>query len=178
MWTKASPSPLSSRAKPRDLQFSPPHPMSTWKRRPFLCHPERSRGICSKRHSCAPIPPDLSPLSSRAKPRDLQFSSTRHPCSTKASPFPLSSRAKPRDLQFFPPRPCGRKRRPPLCHPERSRGICSSFHRIHAGRKRRPLPLSSRAKPRDLQFARPAANADRSTRRNLQSPGFVSGHDF
>src|SRR3984885_1652533 len=76
----APPSPLSSRAKPRDLQCAPPptrilryqiptpkqrcHPdrsvakwrdllfilrsiESEWKRRPPLCHPERSRGICS-----------------------------------------------------------------------------------------------------------------------------------
>jgi hypothetical protein len=83
-----------------------------------------------------------------------------------------------------------------------SRGICSSLHRIHADEsfallchpveaegsavlstasmrtKASPPPLSSRAKPRDLQFPLPAANADRSTRRKLQSPGFVSGHDF
>jgi hypothetical protein len=44
--------------------------------------------------------------------------------------------SKPRDLQFSPPHPCGRKLRPLLCHPERSRGICSSLDR-------QPTPIGS-----------------------------------
>src|ERR1700722_15465247 len=36
-WEKASP----------DLQLFPPLANSTWKHRPTLCHPERSRGTCS-----------------------------------------------------------------------------------------------------------------------------------
>jgi hypothetical protein len=74
---------------------------SPWKRHPLLCHPERSRGICSSA--------DLALLS------------------MEASPSPLSSRAQPRDLQFSGLSNCSPwKRRPPLCHPERSRGICGS----------------------------------------------------
>src|SRR5271170_6593498 len=39
--------PDRSAAKWRDLLFGQSALKGTWKRRPFLCHPERSRGICS-----------------------------------------------------------------------------------------------------------------------------------
>ncbi len=50
------------------------------------------------------------------------------------------------------------KRLPSLCHPERSRGICSSLHQHQIQMEAPPFPLSSRAKPRDLQFSPPASN--------------------
>ncbi len=47
--------------------------------------------------------------------------STDHRCTGKAPPFPLSSRAKPRDLQFAPPTiEAQGKHQPKLCHPDRS----------------------------------------------------------
>jgi hypothetical protein len=55
-------------------------------RRPLLCHPERSRGICGS--AKAPvrqilfIEPPPSPLSSRAQPRDLQFRESLGPANT------------------------------------------------------------------------------------------------
>ena len=60
------------------------------------------------------------------------------------------------------------KRHPPLCHPERSRGTCgapfpqttacSSFSRYSLSHGNAALPLSSRAKPRDLRCALPLNN--------------------
>src|ERR1700678_2993887 len=79
-----------------------------------------------QRHS-RKAPP--TPWSSGANRRDLRFFSSTSHFPLKAPPSPLSSRAKPRDLQFlsstshFP-----LKRDLPLCHPERSRGICGFFH--------------------------------------------------
>jgi len=95
-------------------------------------------------YSCMGAPP--SPLSSRAKPRDLQCALPPNNClrlfqllATVAwerhPPFVI--RAKPRDLQCALP-PNNRlqlsrpqvtitwKRYAPLCHPERSRGTCGS----------------------------------------------------
>jgi hypothetical protein len=69
----------------------------------------------------------------RSEVEGLLLPSMQQPLSMEALPSPLSSRAKPRDLRF--PRPQAnavRKRRPPLCHPDRSV-----------------------AKWRDLQFRRP-----------------------
>ena len=127
---EATPFPLSSRAQPRDLQFSPPATGCTWKRHPSLCHPERSRGICSSLHQ----PPDAHgsdtlPFVIPSAAEGSAVLSTSHRMHMEATPFPLSSRAQPRDLQFSPPATgCTWKRHPSLCHPERSRGICSSLH--------------------------------------------------
>src|SRR6202042_2556498 len=96
---------------------------------------------------------------------------------TEAPLSPLSSRAKPKDLRLFSSNHFSRKRHSPLCPPERSRRICGSFpattfHRsatlpfvIPSGAEgsaalfQQPLftealpsPLSSRAEPRDLRL--------------------------
>jgi hypothetical protein len=72
-----------------------------------LCHPERSRGICS-----APLGPPKS---------SFQTPTPKQKC------HPDRSVAKWRDLLFIvriiEPQ---WKRYPPHCHPVRSRGICSS----------------------------------------------------
>jgi hypothetical protein len=71
----------------------------------------------------------------------------------EAQPHPLSSRAKPRDLQCaLPPNNCLRlfqplatvawERHPPLCHPERSRGICSSTQPLTEARAKKPARSS------------------------------------
>ncbi len=135
---EAQPSPLSSRAKPRDLQFRGPlselffvdprmmcHPdrsvakwrdllfilhsiESEWKRDPPLCRPERSRGICS-----APlVPPECS--LSNLNPQ------------TEVSSQPERSEVEG----------------PAVHHPQ---------ERIRM--EAQPSPLSSRAKPRDLRCA-------------------------
>ena len=223
--TKAPHPPLSSRAKPRDLRFpssatkvnrsTPPSFVipseaegsavllisneNQPKRPTLLCHPERSRGICSSPHqqrksTKAPH----SPLSSRAKPRDLRFPSSatkvnrRTPLSfvipseaegsavllisnqnqPKPPHSPLSSRAKPRDLRFpssatkvnrstplsfvIPSEAEGSavllisnenqpKNHTLLCHPERSRGICGSLHQQRQSTEAPHPPLSSRS---------------------------------
>jgi hypothetical protein len=130
-----------------------------------------------------------SPLVIPSEAQGPAVSLNQHPMLTNAPPSPLSSRAKPRDLQFAQPAPnahqsttrpfvipseaegsavrststqCSPKHHPPLCHPERSRGICGSLDQHQMLTKAPPSPLSSRAKPRDLQFAQPAPNADQS----------------
>jgi len=57
-----------------------------------LCHPDRSRGICSSlnQQSDSNRSADL-PLSSRAKSRDLQFFSDQHLDSKRSADLPLSS---------------------------------------------------------------------------------------
>ena len=96
--------PLSSRAKPRDLRFSPPAFVAE------VSHP-------------------TPPLSSRAKPRDLRFSSPAFVAEVSHPTPPLSSRAKPRDLRFSPSTFVSEvSHHTPLCHPERSRGTCGSPH--------------------------------------------------
>jgi hypothetical protein len=54
------------------------------------------------------------------------------------------------------------KRRLPLCHPDRSAGICSSLNQHLSQTEAPPSPLSSRSKWRDLQFAQPASDSHRS----------------
>src|SRR5580698_10742991 len=73
------------------------------------------------------------PLSSRAKPRDLRCAPPntqilRYQASTpKQKCHPDRSEAKWRDLLFIIRRNEFQwKSHPPLCHPERSRGICSA----------------------------------------------------
>ena len=163
-------SPLSSRAKPRDLHFpssatkatripplpfvisseangsalsfisneSDPNPPTP------LCHPERSRGLCSflhqqrKRPESAPLP---IVIPSEAEGSAVSF------ISNQSGPNPPT----------------------PHCHPERSRGICGSLHQQRKRPESDPnpphSPLSSRAKPRDLQLACPGRIND-----CLQSP--------
>ena len=122
--------PLSSRAQPRDPRLP-------------------SKGPATRRACNRPLPP----LSSRAQPRDLRLPSSRTTGTRMQSPLPpffipsaaegsavallqqqtrmqsplppLSSRAQPRDLRLHSSsnrRACNRLY--PLCHPERSRGIC------------------------------------------------------
>ena len=186
---EALPSPLSSRAKPRDLQFIPPvsnadrsaafpfvipseaegsavHSTGNqcWpKRCPLLCHPERSRGICSSFHQYPMLTEALLfPLSSRAKPRDLQFiPPVTNAGRSAAFPFVIPSEAEGPAVHSTGNQ-CWPKRCFSLCHPERSRGICSSFHQYPMLTEALLFPLSSRAKPRDLQFIPPVTNAGRS----------------
>src|ERR1700735_923885 len=72
----ALPSPLSSRAKPRDLRFSGPFVEMFF---------------------------DRSFHGPSAHPRRLKAALMQPPRSTRALPSPLSSRAKPRDLRFSGP---------------------------------------------------------------------------
>ena len=99
------------------------------KRDPRLCHPDRSGGIRSSLNQqllWTEAPP--SPLSSRPKWRDLQFSQ--------------SSSAVDRSAAL------------PFCHPDRSGGICSSLNQHLLWTEAPPSPLSSRPKWRDLRFSR------------------------
>jgi hypothetical protein len=79
---------------------------------PNLCHSDRSGGICS--------------------------SLNQHSALDRHSAVTLSSRPKWRDLQFSTSICFGWKRRPPLCHPDRSGGICSSLNQHLLWTKRRP----------------------------------------
>jgi hypothetical protein len=105
---------------------------------------------CQVKDGMNEAPP--SPLSSRAKPRDLQFSQRASDSHRSAAlPFVIPSEAEgsavlSTSIRFAP------KRRPPLCHPERSRGICGSLNQHPIRTEAPPSPLSSRAKSRDLQF--------------------------
>jgi hypothetical protein len=66
---------------------------------PPLCHPERSRGICSSTdHSWKCFSTEESWAKGDEKRRQ-----SSHRSSWKRRPSPLSSRAKPRDLQFYGP---------------------------------------------------------------------------
>ena len=101
----------------------------------------RHESLCSSRPDPAPPSPS-SPLSSRAKPRDLQS------VSVATNPFVHLDRTLHSPLTFLPfvipseaegsavcfgrhesagPDPPFPLNLPPLCHPERSRGICSLF---------------------------------------------------
>ncbi len=172
---EAPPFPLSSRPKWRDLQF--PEPSSDAdgstalpfviptevegsavprtiircgrKHRPPLCHPDRSGGICSSpNHHPMRTEAPPSPLSSRPKWRDLQFPEPSSDADgSTALPFVIPTEvegsAVPRTIIR-----CGRKHRPPLCHPDRSGGICSSPKYHHPMRTEAPpFPLSSRPDP-------------------------------
>src|SRR5271169_4467982 len=103
-----------------DLLSSQPLSGADWKRHPPLCHPERSRGICSSADlswECVStersgpavlsisqrmhIEPPPYPLSSRVEdgpkaacgpPKEMKTPSLRQPLSMEASPSPLSSR--------------------------------------------------------------------------------------
>jgi hypothetical protein len=60
---------------------------------------------------------------------------------------------------------------PPLCHPERSRGICSSLNQHPIRTEAPPSPLSPRPERSvvDLQFSQPASDSHRSTALPLSS---------
>jgi hypothetical protein len=81
---------LSSRAKPRDLQCA----FRT--SQIFLPNP-------NPKQKCHPACPGLPWNRSEAQWRDLQFPSATNQSSLRAPLSPLSSRAKPRDLQFNQP---------------------------------------------------------------------------
>jgi hypothetical protein len=61
---------------------------------PSLCHPERSRAICSSLQQPIPNETPLSPLSSRAKPRDLQFPAATDPKRNATRSFVIPSEAE------------------------------------------------------------------------------------
>jgi hypothetical protein len=66
---------------------------------------------------------------------------------------------------------------PPLCHPERSRGICSSLNQHPIRTEAPPSPLSSRPERSvvDLQFSQPASDSHRSTALPFVIPTEVEG---
>src|ERR1700693_6221081 len=116
-----------------------------------------------------------APLSSRAKPRDLQFSRPASNADQSATlALVIPSEAEGSAVRATSPQ-CSPKHHPPLCHPERSRGICSSLDQHQMLTKAPPSPLSSRAKPRDLQFAQPAPNAHQSTTLPFVIPSEAEG---
>ena len=141
-----------------------------------LCHPERSRGICSplNQHPTSTTAP-LSPLSSRAKPRDLQSSQPAPNIDDSATlPFVIPSEAEGSAVLSTSTQH-RRQRGSPLCHPERSREICSPLNQ-HPTSTTAPLsPLSSRAKPRDLQSSQPAPNIDDSATLPFVIPSEAEG---
>jgi hypothetical protein len=111
--------PDRSEAKWRDLLFPSIHsPPAQWKRRPPLCHPDRSGGICSStdlswkcfstRRSPGPALFSLfqTELSSRPERSEVEgplVHPPQHRSSMEAPSSPLSSRPKWRDLQFNGP---------------------------------------------------------------------------
>ena len=150
--------PDRSVAKWRDLLFPRRATDPKWKHHSPLCHPDRSGGICS-----APLPRTQNLI--------------------EAQPSPLSSRAKPRDLQFTPPQPnVSRHRSLNLkmnCHPDRSvakwRDLLFPRRATDRKWKRKPSPLSSRPK-----WGSPARERryDLATRfaRCLRAAGMPGGH--
>jgi hypothetical protein len=184
---EAPPSPLSSRPKWRDLQFSQPATdpdgstdlpfviptevegsavlstsnQSGRKHRPSLCHPDRSGGICSSlnRHLIRMEAPP-SPLSSRPKWRDLQFSQpATDPDGSTDLPFVIPTEVEGSAV-LSTSNQSGRKHRPSLCHPDRSGGICSSLHQQPIRTEAPTLPLSSRPERTRISYcAAPAVAA-------------------
>ena len=69
----------------------------------------------------------------------------------------------------------GSRRRPPLCHPDRSGGICGSLNRHLIRIEAPPSPLSSRPKWRDLQFSQPVSDSNRSSALPFVIPTEVEG---
>ena len=169
---EAWPSPLSSRAQPRDLQF----------RGPFL-----EMSFDGAKPRACPKAFSLLVLTERPNPTRLflKKSRTSLPCPVQSRSENALSEVEWGSAVRSTDHRCTGKAPPSLCHPERSRGICSSLHRpskprestnrsfvIPTGAQRSggtccslhqppdvqmkapPFPLSSRAKPRDLQFCR------------------------
>src|SRR5580704_4490263 len=130
---EAQPYPLSSRAKPRDLQFSPLATNAAALK--MRCHPDRSEAEWRD----LLFSPSASNLDGSATlpfviPSEAEGSavlSTGHQC--RGPEDELSSRPERSGVEgpavlslSIQPR---WKRDPTLCHPERSRGICGSLHR-------------------------------------------------
>ena len=102
--------PLSSRAKPRDSAAADDEPGSP----------------CLSAHPSMRAKPLLPPLSSRAKSRDLLCAFLPPPISTE-----LQDRLCRGTFNSPPPAHAGEAVAPPLCHPERSRGICCAPFSLH-----------------------------------------------
>src|SRR5580698_7941435 len=131
------------------------------------CHPERSRGICGPLlHNQTLDGSAVLPLSSRAKPRDLRSSTPQSNFRWKRRPPLVIPSEAEGSAVLYSTIEFRWKRGPPLCHPERSRGICGPLLHNQTLDGSAVLPLSSRAKPRDLQFYGPVLGMffDRSVR--------------
>ena len=140
-------SPLSSRAKPRDLQFTHPPSNVNGSVSP-LCHPERSGGTC-----CSPIHHQMLNGSASLPfviPSEAEGSAVllnRQQRQIKARLSPLSSRAKRRDLLFtHPPSNVNGSASLPFVIPSEAEGSAVHSTGIKCRSKRPALPLSSRAK--------------------------------
>ena len=115
MVPRPSPSPiLSSRAKSRDLNTlrRAPNPPSPY------CHPERSRGACPERSPATQDGVERNLNTPRPAPKPPALLPSRRLSAVSRRAGPSCPAASPLVPSWFPGR-----RRPPSCHPERSRGI-------------------------------------------------------